>query len=47
MNGEFLDPNMLAEFSASRGHYYYGQGTADTLYPDAGKELGENIIFAM
>lgn len=45
MNGEFLDPNMLAEFSVSRGHYYYGQGTADTLYPDAGRELGEEYHF--
>ncbi len=40
LNGEFIPPEKLASFSASRGHYFYNQGTADTLYKDFAKKYG-------
>lgn len=45
LNGEFIPPTELAKFSASRGHYFYNQGTADTLYADAGRRLGGKYHF--
>lgn len=45
LNGEFIPPTELAKFSVSRGHYFYNQGTADTLYADAGRRLGGKYHF--
>lgn len=45
LNGEFIPPTELAKFAVERGHYFYNQGTADTLYADAGKKLGKKYHF--
>ncbi len=45
LNGEFINPAKIARFSVSRGHYFYNQGTADTLYPDFAKKYGKMYHF--
>ena len=45
MNGEFISPTKIAKFSVSRGHYFYNQGTADTLYKDFAKKYGATYHF--
>lgn len=45
LNGEFIDPTETAQFSVSRGHYFYMQGTSDTLYPDVSSQWGSRYHF--
>lgn len=45
LNGEYLPPDELVKFSVSRGHYFYNQGTADTLYPDVARKWGKTYHF--
>jgi len=45
LNGQYISPVMLANFSNSRGHYVYMQGTLDSLYPDFASEYGETYHF--
>ena len=45
LNGEFINPTKIAAFSASRGHYFYNQGTADTLYKDFARKYGKMYHF--
>lgn len=45
LNGEFIPPTELAKFAVAGGHYFYNQGTADTLYADAGRKLGKKYHF--
>ena len=45
LNGEFISPTKIASFSASRGHYFYNQGTADTLYKDFAQVYGKTYHF--
>lgn len=45
LNGEYIPPAELAAFSASRGHYFYNQGTADTLYADVARKWGKIYHF--
>lgn len=45
LNGEFISPTKIAAFSASRGHYFYNQGTADTLYKDFAQKYGKTYHF--
>lgn len=45
LNGEFINPKMIASFSASRGHYFYNQGTNDTLYRDFARVYGKKYHF--
>lgn len=45
LNGEFINPTKIAAFSASRGHYFYNQGTADTLYKDFARKYGKTYHF--
>lgn len=45
LNGEFIPPEELANFAVKRGHYYYNEGTADTLYADASNKLGKKYHF--
>lgn len=45
LNGEFISPTKIAAFSASRGHYFYNQGTADTLYKDFANKYGKTYHF--
>ena len=40
LNGEYIDPTVLARYSNSHGHYFYMQGTADTLYADFARTNG-------
>jgi hypothetical protein len=46
LNGEFISPTFLANFSATRGHYFYNQGTADTLYADFASKYGSTYHFS-
>lgn len=45
LNGSYIPPAKLAQFSASRGHYFYNAGTADTLYPDMAEKWGKKYHF--
>ena len=45
LNGEFISPTLIAKFSAKRGHYFYNQGTADSLYSDFGEKYGKTYHF--
>ena len=45
LNGEYISPTMLANYSNSHGHYYYMQGTADTLYEDFARNSGKYYHF--
>ena len=45
LNGEYIPPKELANFSASRGHYFYNQGTSDTLYADVSAKWGATYHF--
>lgn len=45
LNGEFINPTKIAKFSASKGHYYYMQGTSDTLYAAYAKKYGKTYHF--
>ena len=45
LNGEYIDPTMLAQYSNSHGHYFYMQGTADTLYEDFARAKGKFYHF--
>ena len=45
LNGEYIDPTMLAQYSNSHGHYFYMQGTADTLYEDFARTNGKFYHF--
>ncbi|MFQ9151752.1 MAG: hypothetical protein ACLR6B_09810 [Blautia sp.] len=45
LNGEYIDPTMLARYSNSHGHYFYMQGTADTLYEDFARAKGKFYHF--
>lgn len=45
LNGEYIDPVMLGEFSNSNGHYIYMQGTSDTLYQDFARRKGKYYHF--
>ena len=45
LNGNFINPTKIASFSAKRGHYYYMQGTNDTLYKDYAKKYGSQYDF--
>lgn len=45
LNGEFINPQKIASFSVARGHYFYNQGTADTLYADFARKYGKTYHF--
>lgn len=45
LNGEYIDPTTLAQYSNSHGHYVYMQGTADTLYQDFARTNGKYYHF--
>ena len=45
LNGEYIDPTVLAHYSNSHGHYVYMQGTADTLYEDFARTNGKYYHF--
>lgn len=45
LNGEFISPTLISNFSAKRGHYFYNQGTADTLYADFSNIYGKTYHF--
>lgn len=45
LNGEFINPALIARFSVNRGHYFYNQGTADTLYKDFAGKYGKKYHF--
>ena len=45
LNGEYLEPKELVKFAVSRGHYFYNQGTADTIYPDIARKWGNTYHF--
>ena len=45
LNGEFINPKKIASFSVKRGHYFYNQGTADTLYKDYANKYGKMYHF--
>jgi len=45
LNGQFVNPKTIAKFSATRGHYYYMQGTSDTLYRDFANKRGKKYQF--
>lgn len=45
LNGEFISPTLISDFSAKRGHYFYNQGTADTLYADFSNVYGKTYHF--
>lgn len=45
LNGNYISPVKLAAFVSSRGHYYYNQGIADSLYSDISNQWGKKYNF--
>lgn len=45
LNGYFISPKTVATFSNANGHYYYNQGTADSLFAAAAKKYGSKYHF--
>lgn len=45
LNGEYISPAMLAKYSNSHGHYFYMQGTSDTLYGNFAADYGAAYHF--